>query len=82
MITKLFQVLSNTPIRGVHRSGRVEFVPNPDSTQIIRVEENMAQNQPGEVVGFFGLGLVGFGFRWVGFGFRWVGIGFITEEEI
>ena len=54
--------------RGVHGSSWVEFVPNTDPTQIIRVEENVARNQPGEVVGFLGLGLVGFGF--------------ITREEI
>ena len=75
MITKLFQVLSNTPIRGVHGSGRVRFVPNLDPTRIIRVEENVAQSQPGEVVGFFSLGLISFESRQVG-------IGFITGEEI
>ena len=61
--------------RGVHGSSWVEFVPNTDPTQIIRVEENVARNQPGEVVGFLGSGLVGFGSHWVGFGF-------ITREEI
>ena len=61
--------------RGVHRSSWVRFVPNTDPTQIIRVEENVARNQPGEVVGFLGSGLVGFGSHWVGFGF-------ITREEI
>ena len=61
--------------RGVHRSSWVRFVPNTDPTQIIRVEENVARNQPGEVVGFFGSGLVGFGSQRVGFEF-------ITREEI
>ena len=61
--------------RGVHGSSWVEFVPNTDPTQIIRVEENVARNQPGEVVGFFGSGLVGFGSQRVGFEF-------ITREEI
>ena len=56
-------------------TGWVGFVPNPDPTQIIRVEENMAQNRLREVVRFFGLGLVGFGSCRVG-------IGFITGEEI
>ena len=32
--------------RGVHRSGRVGFVPNPNPTRIIQVEENMTRNQP------------------------------------
>ena len=32
--------------RGVHGLGWVGFVPNLDSTWIIRVRENMAQNQP------------------------------------
>ena len=61
--------------RGVHGSSWVGFVPNTDPTQIIRVEENVARNQPGEVVGFFGSGLVGFGSQRVGFEF-------ITREEI
>ena len=61
--------------RGVHGSSWVGFVPNTDPTQIIRVEENVARNQPGEVVGFFGSSLVGFGSHRVGFGF-------ITKEEI
>ena len=42
---------------------------------MIRVEENVARNRPGEVVGIFGSGLVGFGSRRVG-------IGFITGDEI
>ena len=61
--------------RGVHGSSWVRFVPNTDPTQTIRVEENVARNQPGEVVGFFGSGLVGFGSQRVGFEF-------ITREEI
>ena len=39
--------------------GRIEFVPNLNPTRIIRVEENVARNQPGEVVRFFVSGLVG-----------------------
>ena len=61
--------------RGVHGSSWVGFVPNTDPTQIIRVEENVARNQPEEVVGFFGLGLVDFESHRVGFEF-------ITREEI
>ena len=36
----------NALTRGVHRLGRVGFVPNPDSSQMIRVEENMTRNRP------------------------------------
>ena len=32
--------------RGVHGSGRVRFVPNPDSTRSGRVEENQTRNRP------------------------------------
>ena len=55
-------------IRGVHGSGQLGFVPNPDPTRIIRVEENMARNRPGDMVGFFDSGLVGF--KLYGFGYR------------
>ena len=48
-----------TTTRGVHRSVQVGFVPNPKPTQMIQVEESVAWNQPREVVGFFGSGLVG-----------------------
>ena len=40
-------------------TGRIEFVPNLNPTRIIRVEGNVARNQPGEVVRFFVSGLVG-----------------------
>ena len=40
---------------------RVGFVPNPDPTRIIWVEENMARNRPGDLVRFFSSSLVGFG---------------------
>ena len=33
-------------IRGVHRSVRVGFVPNPDSTRSSRVGENQTRNRP------------------------------------
>ena len=62
-------------IRGVHGSGRVGFVPNPDSTRMWRVNKKLTRNWPGDLVGFFGLGLVGFGLIQVGFGF-------ITGDEI
>ena len=48
--------------RGVHGSGRVGFVPNPDSTRMWRVNKKLTRNRPGDLVGFFGSGLVGFGF--------------------
>ena len=40
---------------------RVGFVPNPDPTRIIWVEENMARNRPSDLVGFFRSSLVNFG---------------------
>ena len=49
-------------IRGVHGSGRVEFVPNPDSTRMWGVNKKLTRNRPEDLVGFFGSGLVGFGF--------------------
>ena len=48
--------------RGVHGSVRVGFVPNPDSTRMWRVNKKLTRNRPGDLVGFFGSGLVGFGF--------------------
>ena len=45
--------------RGVHGLGWVGFVPNPEPTRMIRVEENVARNRPREVARFFGSGLVG-----------------------
>ena len=50
-------------------------MPNPDLTQLIRVEENMARNRPGDLVGFFGSGLIDFGLIRVD-------IRFITGDEI
>ena len=61
--------------RGVHGSGRVGFVPNSDSTRMGQVNKKLTRNRPGDLVGFFGLGLVGFGLIRVGFGF-------ITGNEI
>ena len=61
--------------RGVHGLGRVGFVPNPNSTRMGRVNKKLTRNRPGDLVGFFGSGLVGFGLIWVGFGF-------ITRNEI
>ena len=56
-------------IRGVHGSVRVGFLPNPDSTRMWRVNKKLTRNRPGDLVGFFGSGLVGFGLIRVGFGF-------------
>ena len=39
-------------------TGRIEFVSNLNPTRIIRVEGNVARNQPGEVVRFFVSSLV------------------------
>ena len=56
--------------KGVHWSGRVGFVPDPDSTQIFLVGEKQNQNGPVIVVRSFGSSPSGFGFVQVGFGFR------------
>ena len=46
-------------IKGVHGSGQVEYMPNPDSTRLGRVNKKWTRNRPGDLVGFFGSGLVG-----------------------
>ena len=46
--------------RGVHESGRVEFVPDPDSSRNFCVGENGTRNQLRMLVGSGGSGLVGF----------------------
>ena len=55
--------------RGVHGSGRVGFVPNPDSTRHYRVGKISTRNRPtgsfrspGRVASVFGCKSVGFGF--------------------
>ena len=55
-----------TVARAIHKSGRVGFVPNPDSTRMRRVDKNLTRNRPGHLVRFFGLGLVDFGLTQVG----------------
>ena len=36
-------------------------MPNPDLTRMGRVNKKLTRNQPEDLVGFFGLGLVSFG---------------------
>ena len=48
---------------------------NPDSTRMWRVNKKLTRNRPGDLVGFFGLGFIGFGLIRVDFGF-------ITGDEI
>ena len=69
-------------IRGVHGSGGVRFVPNPDSTRMRRVDEKLTRNRPGDLVGFFGLGLIGFGVIQVGLGFYHRGRNMVGSGEI
>ena len=58
--------------RGVHRSSQVEFVPDSNSTQICRVDENGTRNRPGMLVRSTDSGRVGLWIVPVGFGFhRW-----------
>ena len=56
-------------IRGVHGSGRVRFVPDPEPTRIFRMGENQNRNRPILMVGLSGSGPSVFGFVLVGFGF-------------
>ena len=52
--------LNDIVIRGVHGSGWVGFVLDPDSTQNFRVGENGTRNRPEMLVELSGSGLVGF----------------------
>ena len=54
--------------RGVHESGRVGFMPDPDSSRNFWVGENGTRNQLRMLVGSGGLGLVGFRVVLSGFG--------------
>ena len=49
--------------RGVHRLGRVGFVPESDPTRKIRVGEKQNLNRPVIMVGSSGSGPSGFGFH-------------------
>ena len=52
--------LDDIVIRGVHGSGWVGFMLDPDSTQNFWVGENGTRNQPEMLVELSGSGLVGF----------------------
>ena len=56
--------------RGVHGSGRVGFVPDPEPTRIFRVGKIRNRNRPVLMVGSFGSGSSGFGLCRFSFGFR------------
>ena len=68
--------------RGVHESVQVGFVPNPDSTQMRRVDEKLTRNRPGDLVGFFGSGFIGFRLIRVGLRFYHWGRNLAGSDEI
>ena len=57
-------------------------MPNPEVTQIRRVDEKLTQNRPENLVGFFGLGLVGFKLIRVSLGFYHWGQNLAKSSEI
>ena len=68
--------------RGVHESVQVRFVPNPDSTRMRRVDEKLTRNRPGDLVGFFGSGFIGFGLIRVGLRFYHWGRNLAGSDKI
>ena len=60
MISKLSQnsLLTNALNREFHKSGQVQFMPNPDLTQKLRMDKNVTRNQPERLVGSTNSGLI------------------------